>query len=72
MRNRLHVAEKKSLRANDADFKSHWNWKNARGRTRATPGKKNLRRKFNPQKHKTTVMRACFGKQNQVALPRTR
>jgi hypothetical protein len=72
MRNRLHVAEKKSLRANDADFKSHWNWQNARGRTRATPGKKNLRRKFNPQKYKTTVMHACFGKQNQVALPRTR
>jgi len=61
--------KKKSLRANDADFKSPWNWKNARGRTRATPGKKNLRRTFNPQKYKTTVVRACFGKQNPMALP---
>jgi hypothetical protein len=62
MRDRLHIGEKKSRDAKDADFKSRWNWKNARRRTRAARGKKNLRRRFNPQKNKTTVMRDCFGK----------
>jgi len=62
MRDRSHIPLKKSRRANNIDFKSHWNWKNARGRTRATLAKKNLRRKFNSQKYKTTVMRARFGK----------
>jgi hypothetical protein len=62
MPDRSQIAEKKSLPVNGADFKSRWNWNNARRRTRAARAKKNLRRKSNPQKNKTTVMRACFGK----------
>jgi len=62
MGDRLHIAPKESPRANNANFKAPWNWKNARSRPRATPGKKNLRSKSNPQKYKTTVMGACLGK----------
>jgi hypothetical protein len=49
-RDRLHVAEQKSLGDQNANFKARWNWQNARSRARAARGKKNLRRRFNPQK----------------------
>jgi hypothetical protein len=69
---RPHIVPQISLRANNIDFKSRWNRENARSRPRATTAKKNLRRKSNPQKYKTTVMRACLGKKNQVALSHKR
>jgi hypothetical protein len=61
-RGRIHAKAHETACTKHADFKSPWNWNNARRHARGERGKKNVGRKSNQQKNKTTVTRACPGK----------